>query len=80
MSLPLALVLAPSRRVGAVAAVGVAAWQWAMAASTVKPSKAPLCLTRGLCSLAPLALADELRPTKAAGALAERAWWASRSS
>ena len=77
VSLPLALVLAPSRRVGAVAAVGVAAWQWAMAASTVKPSKAaPLCLTRGLCSLAPLALADELRPTKAAGALAERAWWA----
>ena len=53
VSLPLALVLAPSRRVGAVAAVGVAAWQWAMAASTVKPSKAaPLCLTRGLCSLA----------------------------
>ena len=32
VSLPLALVLAPSRRVGAVAAVGVAAWQWAMAA------------------------------------------------
>ena len=77
VSLPLALVLAPSRRVGAVAAVGVAAWQWAMAASTVKPSRAaPLCLTRGLCSLAPLALADELpcaAPAKKLAASVERA-------